>query len=126
MRFLALALLLCALVVPRAAWAEHVGQHGQSFASSEDHVHHDGHVHKVAANQAEHEHASAADHESKGSNGLAHNHLAADLLSVGAEPDAMDQLIETLPPSQALGAALPIITAPASPPNSLLRPPRTV
>lgn len=130
-RFLALALLLCALVVPRAAWAEHVGQHGLSLASSEDHVHHDDHVHKVAASEVGHEHDARSDDDSPNDGSdhgpaLAHNHLAADVLSVLAEPEYAPLLNDHFMLAERRSAAPLASGAPGSPPNNLLRPPRTV
>jgi hypothetical protein len=125
-RFLILALFLCALVVPRAAWAEHVGQHGQSLASSEEHIHHDDHVHTVAASEAGHEHDSSLDDHSEHGSNPAHNHLPADVLSIGAEPESAPLLNNRIMLAERQSAAPRAQGAPKSPPSSLLRPPRTV
>lgn len=130
-RLLTLALLLCALVVPRAAWAEHVGQHGQSLASSEFHVHHDDHIHKVAASEVGHEYDASPDDASPGDDGdrwpaLAHNHLAADVLSVMAEPEYAPLLKDRFMLAERRRTAPLAYGAPESPPNNLMRPPRTV
>lgn len=116
LRFVTLALLLSALLVPRAAWAEHLGQHGQSLASSEDHVHHNDHVHTDASPDNENDHGS----------GFAHNHLPADVLSVGAEPGSAPVLKERLMLAERRSATPLADRAPESPPNNLLRPPRTL
>lgn len=125
-RFLSLAMLLCALVVPRAAWAEHVGQHDGIFSSSEDHVHHDDHVHKVAASDADRDRDAAVDDESDSETGLVHNHLPADLLSVWGEPETAPLVADRLLQPEPQVAALSTEGARSDPPNNLLRPPRTV
>jgi len=125
MRFVVFALLVCAFVVPRAAWAEHMGQYGQTLASSEDHVHHGDHVHSGAASDDALGNGSAPDKHGKHAHGYAHNHLAADVLSVGAEPGSAAVLNERLLLAEPQAATLRIIGAPKSPPTNLLRPPRT-
>jgi hypothetical protein len=125
-RFLSLAMLLCALIVPRAVWAEHVGQHDGVFSSSQDHVHHDDHVHKVAATDADHDHDAAADDDSDGETGLVHNHLPADLLSVWGEPETAPLVTDRLLLPEPQGAVRSTEGARSDPPNNLLRPPRTV
>lgn len=124
-RFLSLAMLLCALVGPRAAWAEHVGQHDGVVSSSEDHVHHDDHVHKVAAIDDHHGNADAVDEDSDSETGLVHNHLPADLLSVWGKPETAPLVADRLLLPESQGTALSTEGARSDPSNNLLRPPRT-
>jgi hypothetical protein len=108
-----------------------MGQHGQSLESSEDHVHHDDHVHTVAANEVGHEHDASPDDaspcdDSDHGPALAHNHLAADVLSVLAGPEYAPMLNDRFLLAERRRAAPLAFGAPESPPNNLLRPPRTV
>lgn len=114
--------ILCALVIPRVVWVVHTS--GESNpASVAMHVHHGDHSHQVEeAHEGHHaQEPSGLDHH----DGIAHNHLPAEVLSVmslagdaGADASAPSFDFVHLLDRRSRGA-------PTQSQNSLLRPPRS-
>ncbi|MEP5576894.1 MAG: hypothetical protein ABJP48_10650 [Erythrobacter sp.] len=121
-RFCAFLLLLSALIVPRVAWGAHEAGHGASIASTEAHVHHDGHTHLEAShdNHSDSD-ESAADSEAPG---LAHDHLAAEVLSAMADVGHGYVGQSDIYKRSLLSPDRRSADAPGTPTSSLLRPPR--
>lgn len=127
----ALLLLISALIVPRMAWSAHEAEH--NYERSVAHVHHGDHTHEVNDHaHDEHEDREHMDrehthhsHDDLGDAPLAHDHLAADVLSVMA---AIADTIATEQPFFGSEAGVPerrSSGAPSGHPDTLLRPPRT-
>lgn len=114
--------LLCALIIPRVAWAAHISGDDQSRPASVSHVHHDDHSHVVVDPEdgGSHDDDKRDDH-----GGLAHNHLPADVLSAMGEAavglhDIRSSYARTMHLLDRRGDRPPTEAR-----DSLLRPPRT-
>jgi hypothetical protein len=115
--------LLCSLVVPRAAWGEHLAGHDQLSVSGAVHTHHGNHAHEHDVQDSA-EHDGTLDGEN-GNDGLTtHDHSTA--FAVGSAVVLPDSV--TLLPWP-LTAEAEVAREPDGKrlrhPDSLLRPPRT-
>lgn len=115
-----LAMLICALIVPRVAWGAHEAGHDQPATAMVEHIHHGDHSHEVVADAE----GDGTAHDDEREGGLVHDHLPAEVLSaiadldngIGAEAPA---IFASIPQPELSGSG-----SPAAAPNSLLRPPR--
>lgn len=115
--------LLCALVIPRVAWGAHVSGHDAPIATAVAHVHHGDHSHALDDSQpvdVAHEPTASDDRE-----GLAHNHVPADVLSAMADAGNAGEVAPMPFPDASHLLDRRSDGAPAQAPHSLLRPPRT-
>lgn len=114
--------LLCALLIPRVAWAAHISADDQSRPASVSHVHHDGHSHVVVHSEDD---GSREGDSPDSHGGLAHNHLPADVLSVMGQGDPGLQDVEISFARSTHSLDRRSDRPPTEAPDSLLRPPRT-
>lgn len=115
-----LAMLICALIVPRVAWGAHEAGHDQPAAAPIEHVHHGDHSHEVVGDAEE----DGTAHDDEQDGGLVHDHLPAEVLSAIANVDNgigadAPPIFASLPQPDLSGSG-----SPAAAPDSLLRPPR--
>lgn len=119
----AFLVLLCALVVPNAAWGAHVSGHERLSALASVHTHHDEHAHEQADD------TTADDQQDRDQEvpqkGLTHDHSPSHSLTggmlVSADPESL--------PWQASGILhfdRSSVADALSRPGSLLRPPRRI
>lgn len=122
-RYATLLLLVCALLVPRVAWGAHEAGHEQIAGADAVHVHHGDHSHHMDAHNHGHGSADLAIDLDDGK--LVHDHVAADVLSAAAHIDDAAKLDGVWHATSIQLLELRSSGAPAAPPSSLLRPPRT-
>jgi len=117
----ALVLLVCALVVPNAAWGAHLAGHEQLASTSAVHTHHGDHAHEHAD-----AHATADGHgtgDTGSDEGLTHDHGASLALATAMlAPD--DAQLASWFAAVDLRFDLAFAATALSRPESLLRPPR--
>ncbi len=121
-RLCALLLLVCALIVPRAAWSAHLSGHEVLSSASVVHTHHGDHAH-------EHSDADTAKSEARGNPGgdadLTHEHSPSFALgSAVVLPDVASESV--WPRSVDLRGEFDTGGGPLQSPESILRPPRIV
>jgi hypothetical protein len=114
-------MLVCALIVPRAAWGAHEAGHEQPVSSTTQHVHHGEHSHEVVVGTADGQSAHHEDGEKK----LVHDHLPADVLSAMAASHDGDDVGNALLYSSRHLIDRHRTGEPYAASDSLLRPPRT-
>ena len=117
----ALLLLVCALVVPKAAWGAHLAGHEQMTSASAVHTHHADHAHEHADDSA-----AADEHGADGTSpdeGLTHDHSPSLSMATAMLTPDDPQLSSWFAPTD-LRFARSFAAAALSRPESLLRPPR--
>ena len=117
----AFLLLVCALVVPKAAWGAHLAGHEQMASVSAVHTHHSDHAHEHADDSA-----AADEHgndDTSPDEGLTHDHSPSLSLATAMLTPDDPQLSSWFAPT-ALRFNRSFAAAALSRPESLLRPPR--
>jgi hypothetical protein len=118
---------MCALLVPRAAWSMHGADHDRPVTSGQQHVHHDDHIHDVAAVADHHGGVdSSTDEGDEPIGGLPHDHRPADVLSVMAGADLAAFTDDRLPYPDLHEPQRPSPGDPATAYSSILRPPQPI
>ena len=117
----ALLLLVCALVVPNAAWGAHLAGHEQMASTSAVHTHHSDHAHEHADGQTTADEHGTGDTGSD--EGLTHDHGASLALATAMLAPDEAQLASWFA-AVGLRFDLAFAATALSRPESLLRPPR--